>query len=1172
MKLLTLELLKFGPFTQCVLDFSAPKDAVHLVYGANEAGKSTTLRAVTGLFYGIDVQTRDAHLHDMKNLRLAARIEDARGALLSFERRKGSKDTLRDRADHPVREDVLQAMLGGASKEAFCRMFALDDKTLGEGAKDLLSGKGHLGESLFGAGLGGGIHKVLDRLRKEAEALYSPAAQTKNKALNKEIIAFQEAQKQAQQFAHASEDWLKQRRDWDEVMAEQKRNEEELRTEQARLNKLSRAKRMLPMFAARRHLLEMQAKLRDAPHIGEQAVRERESLSAAGRDALDRIDEISVKINSIQVELGGLVISTELLGECEALERIRPYLPMYSKNKDALSELQRETDALHRKVLDALGRLAPGISIGEIDTSLPEPAAISRMKKAAQQQATSEAALEATARTIAEREIELEQAEEQLSALPPERDTVSLHAIVKQIQRSGDLDRQRKGLGTELEKLGAEARVQLSALPLWRGSLEALAQLPVPSPDSLDRASAEFLELEHQDKQARATLEEKRLQLLSLQRDLEELLRAGDVPSEEELAAARKKRDGVWDELKLRGIGKSKSKDGSDHLIGLTNEFEHQMRWADVLSDRLRREAERVGRRASMLATQHALELEINKFEKEYDEIKQRTLRQREAWTRLWSPCGIEPLSPSEMKDFLHRHAELCRKAERLRQLEQDRGALERDIDSFCEDIRRALSELGEGSLPASLRKGELAPWLTHAGRIAEKIGQIETKRVQLQQKVSELSQQKRKLLAQEAAQREKRAASVAGFIGGLGAFGLDERANAVDVMDRLEALDMLHRDRTAFRARKTLAEEKGREIQAFEDEARRLCAALARELLSMPADKAVAELLLRLKQTLENAAQQKVLKKNLVELGLELEQQRHRGERARLRLLELIQAAGARDLDELAAMEQRAREAAETERKLEENTQKLCDEGEGADLVTLEQELKGLDPDRAEADINVCRAKLSELEQRRKELDTRIGGIENEMKRLGGESKAAAAAAEAQEHLALARAHLDSFVRAKLSVMVLEREMKRFREAQQGPVLQCAGEYFSRMTLGRFSKLRAAYADDDPDRAILQCVRKDGREVLIDELSAGTRDQLFLSLRLASLLQYSKANEPMPLIVDDILVQFDDERAGAALSVLGEVCQYTQVLFFTHHARLLEIAKAAIPAERLREHRLTYG
>jgi uncharacterized protein YhaN len=92
---------------------------------------------------------------------------------------------------------------------------------------------------------------------------------------------------------------------------------------------------------------------------------------------------------------------------------------------------------------------------------------------------------------------------------------------------------------------------------------------------------------------------------------------------------------------------------------------------------------------------------------------------------------------------------------------------------------------------------------------------------------------------------------------------------------------------------------------------------------------------------------------------------------------------------------------------------------------------------------------------------------------------------------------------------------------------------------------------------------------VAVDGLSDGTRDQLYLALRLASLERYAEHNEPLPLILDDVLIHFDDDRARAALEVLGEVAASTQILFFTHHARLVELAREAIPTDHLAEQTL---
>ena len=125
---------------------------------------------------------------------------------------------------------------------------------------------------------------------------------------------------------------------------------------------------------------------------------------------------------------------------------------------------------------------------------------------------------------------------------------------------------------------------------------------------------------------------------------------------------------------------------------------------------------------------------------------------------------------------------------------------------------------------------------------------------------------------------------------------------------------------------------------------------------------------------------------------------------------------------------------------------------------------------------------------------------------------------------------------------------------ARPGGVLTRAGQIFATLTGGRFTDLRADFGAND--ETILVGVRPSGARVGVEGMSDGTVDQLYLSIRLATLEQYLQGHEPIPFVVDDILIRFDDKRAEAALRVLVDLSQKTQVLFFTHHDRLVEQAQ----------------
>ena len=128
-------------------------------------------------------------------------------------------------------------------------------------------------------------------------------------------------------------------------------------------------------------------------------------------------------------------------------------------------------------------------------------------------------------------------------------------------------------------------------------------------------------------------------------------------------------------------------------------------------------------------------------------------------------------------------------------------------------------------------------------------------------------------------------------------------------------------------------------------------------------------------------------------------------------------------------------------------------------------------------------------------------------------------------------------------------------RDERQDPLVRDAGTLFARLTRGSYSGLAAGRG-----RA-----RDPRREGVSDRATAaprprprcrrGARDQLFLAFRLASVAAYCAATEPLPFVVDDCLVNFDDPRTEATLDVLADFADRTQVLLFTHHTSIRDAA-----------------
>ena len=175
MRLRRLDLTRYGKFTEFSLDFgeARPQEPdFHIVYGANEAGKSTCFSAWLDLLYGIEPRSRYNFLHNYSAMQIGARIETADGSS-DLVRVKRNQNSLSGPDGRAVAETVALAELGGIDRDAYRSMFSLDEDSLEEGGETILASKGELGELLFSASAGlADLSRALVKIREDADGFY----------------------------------------------------------------------------------------------------------------------------------------------------------------------------------------------------------------------------------------------------------------------------------------------------------------------------------------------------------------------------------------------------------------------------------------------------------------------------------------------------------------------------------------------------------------------------------------------------------------------------------------------------------------------------------------------------------------------------------------------------------------------------------------------------------------------------------------------------------------------------------------------------------------------------------------------------------------------------------------------------------------------------------------
>lgn len=136
MKISKLYLKAFGPYTEQVIDFGGKTASLHILYGPNEAGKSSLLRAIHALFFGISERTQDNFVHENVLLRIGGLIDDNKGHQLAIMRRKARRQPLREWNGNvgidivcegdSLPDDVLSALMGSIGAVEFSKLFGID--------------------------------------------------------------------------------------------------------------------------------------------------------------------------------------------------------------------------------------------------------------------------------------------------------------------------------------------------------------------------------------------------------------------------------------------------------------------------------------------------------------------------------------------------------------------------------------------------------------------------------------------------------------------------------------------------------------------------------------------------------------------------------------------------------------------------------------------------------------------------------------------------------------------------------------------------------------------------------------------------------------------------------------------------------------------------------------
>ncbi len=1137
-----LHLLKYGNFEGCDLTFPKQPIDFHIIFGANEAGKSTTLSAVGDLLFGFPHGISQAYRFDASLLRVGGVLEQ--GSQRAYVRRKRGRGSLMDGQDNPVEEALLTGMLHGQTRETFHAAWSLDHRLLREGGQAIITAKNDIGQALFAAGSGLiGVTNTLQTLEKESDEIWGPRAKA-SRSYSRASNELKDAEKRLKVAEVRPSAWSTAHNELLKLEKQQKDLDEQQQVLTAEQRTVERARRTLKPVE-QLHTLRTSLAGQTSSLLTPAMEALFETTFALHAEATLQQD-VAQRLRVEQQQLLEKIILDQPCIERE--DEIQALVEERKTRQGALNGLPAQQASLHQKKLELQQSLLalhlPEAPAASLLLTLAPRATVSELKRLLQERTTLDGSLRTLREAHADATNERDESARALADHNFVETAIELQEVVEAARRLGDPDGQAEQALKLHEEHKAEVVDAFARLLPWAGDAESLRRLTIPLEDILQTArdrefatAATHTEAIQEEDQLREQLDAR-----ALEREL--LLKSGTSVSAAAVAEARLSRNASWDQIRAHVEGRkplSSPRTEADRFEGLRNE-------ADRRADERFLSAEASGRLAQADAAVATAELHLAQATTRVQLAAAAQQQSMVQWSAELSSRSLPVVTVSRLREWLVLRDDAVENLIRA----QKSGAVVVTTQSALDSARQALAKaIGQPATTAAINS--FRKLLDRAESILKIALDSTATFSQLKQ---ELSKAENKVL-QESRKIDRNLAETGTWQNvwkqAIEKVGLNESISAAE----LDTVELVRNTAASVQDLEREIESTSSAQKEFLMRTQTLWTAL--DMPTLPAE--FAERIELMKRRLQSAREDKQ-RVDTITATLQTREQEHRTAEAKRKAAEssLAPLLELTCVESLTALSQEVEESKRIRTvlgQIHDLTHTVLSLGDGLPLAALFKEVEDKTPDQLAGRSDELVRDLDKIGKQIRDAADLAGASRTSFQALDHGASASEAAADAE----MARSEMDvqaeAYLQKRTETLLLRWAIERKRKQTQNPLLFRAGELFSILTSGRYSSLFVY--DDGSSSVLLGNCADESRPVPVDGMSEGTIDQLFLALRIASIEQSVKAGSVLPVLADDLFINFDDQRAEAGFRVLGELAKSTQVLFFTHHHHLLEIARKSL-------------
>ena len=556
MRLRRLDLLRYGHFTDRSFELPVGNIDFHIVFGPNEAGKSTALSAIEDFLFGIPMQSPYDFVHDYSSMRVGAVLESGAESL-EVVLRKGLKDTLlgTDDLPFPGGEAALRPFLASADRSFFERMFSLDHVRLEAGGREILEAKDEIGQMLFSAGTGiAGLRDRLTDLSKEADGLWAKRRARHRKYYQAED-KLKAAERDLRQQTLAANKWQELKKNVEsaeEAHTEVEDKFEKVSAERTRLGRIRRVHRYVRRKAELDEQISALGVVVPLPEDARQVLGESERKES---EASTRIDTLSGRLSKAHEDLEALTYDEQLVLRADDVRQLYERRIEIRGEKADLPKRQAELDAAEADLHTLATELGlQEKEVGELIARIPARTKLGAVRSLLGQRG--ELASNVENRTVTLEEAEAEHTELQgcLDAIGETSDVSRLEAVIKTVRESGDVIGRVRIAAQHVKNAQERVDRLLSSLHPGVPSEKGAAEMQVPPRRGVQGHRDMVQDWERRTRETVQQLATVEQELGQARKIFQNAARDEHAITIEELQEARGNRDALWRLVKQKHI------------------------------------------------------------------------------------------------------------------------------------------------------------------------------------------------------------------------------------------------------------------------------------------------------------------------------------------------------------------------------------------------------------------------------------------------------------------------------------------------------------------------------------------------------------------------------------------------------------------------------------------